>query len=814
MAAKDQEHVRTFSADEKVRLVLESLRADKSVAEQCREVGVPQDIFEQWRNSFLEGGKRQLFEETAPASNSIELDDDLCRMIVESFPANLLVSRPADGKILFRSGSTEATYGKREHTSEHWACQKARRKFVEQLKETGKVDAMFFVGRKFDDTEFPAQLSSRLIEHRDTTISVTTSTDLSRFYAMTEEIEKINARFEEALEALDEGLMLYDSELRLELFNERANELFFDGKGRFELGKTFQEICDHFAKTGLLVMPPGLAKEDWARFAEQDVRSLAQNSELTTAAGRLLLGTSHKTDQGGYLLTFRDITEQRKAQEAEREADSLLKLIVDACPVNFMVSRVEDGEIVYRSQASKERFGKIDSARSFFLKPEDRLAYLDALLPTGVVNDYPVKFRKGNGSITDGLTSARVTTYKGNDVIVSSTRDVTEFLKLQEELRHQREIAHQNEKLSALGELLAGVAHELNNPLSVVVGYSMMLKEKLEDPIHRERIDRVSQAAERCARIVKTFLAMARQRPVNPEPLSLNDIIEVAADDAGVAVRSKGARIVFDLNSTLPLVDADEDQLIQVFTNLISNARHALADKGKEGILTLRTYVDDKLNRVVAEVADNGPGVPRELQSRIFEPFFTTKEAGAGTGIGLAFCHRIIDSYGGRLSLKSSPSNGARFIVRLPESARQTGSFAEPGAVGAKAGETRRILVVDDEVSVTDMLVDLLEANGCEVEARNDAQTALSLLERKSFDAILSDIRMPGLDGEAFLKKLKASHSEYDGRLAFVTGDVMSADVADFLKRSGVPHLEKPVVPGDLQALIAELCATGEGLER
>jgi len=927
-----------FSPNEKVNMVLEGLRDPDRITELCRTSGVSTETFSKWRETFLEGGLKQLSKKPHPETSNGSLDKELYGKIIESFPGNILVSRLDDGKILYRSASTQATFGLREHTKEHWMDRNEREVFVAEMKKSGRVNNMLFRARDFDGNEFPAQLSGQLIEHNGRPVSITTSTDLSHVYQLRTDREQADSRLRDAIEAmgdgfvlfdenynfvmaneryrdmlapyevllapgthitdvigpavedlfvkfdtmaemgimktlrqikvdepyqteahfadgtqkivnlsrlndgglaatffdittrrkaeslakemlndiiesLDEGLSLYDSDLRFVMRNGRRYKMLSEQEHDIKIGQHLADVTRFLGESGKIALRKDETPEQWSSYIVEQTKKCTKNIAIEGTDGRLYYLSVHRTKLGGYLLVFRDVTEQLSAEKAQREADTLLKLIVDACPVNFMVSRIEDGSIVYRSQASKVRFGKIDSARSFFLKPEDRLTYLDALLPTGTVDDYPVKFRKGDGSIMDGLTSARVTNYKGEDVIVSSTRDVTDFLKLQLELRHQREIAHQNEKLSALGELLAGVAHELNNPLSVVVGYSLMLKQGLEDPVHRERIDRIGQAAERCARIVKTFLTMARQRPINPVPVSLNDIIETTIDSAGVALRSKGARIVFDLESTLPLVDADEDQLIQVFANLIANARYALAYKGKDGVLTLKTYFDDKLKRVVAEVVDNGPGVPKDLQSRVFEPFFTTKEAGEGTGIGLAFCHRIIDTFGGRLSLKSSPSKGARFIIRLPESVHDTGYFPSLDEFKAGTNNSHRILVVDDEVGVTDMLVDMLEECGFQVDARNDARTALSLLERKSFDAILSDIRMPGCDGETFLKELRASYPQYEGRFAFVTGDVMSPDVADFLHEADVPHIEKPVVPEDLQALIAELCTAREGTE-
>ncbi|MEP1206811.1 MAG: PAS-domain containing protein [Rhizobiaceae bacterium] len=927
-----------FSSDEKVKMVLEGLRDPDRVDELCRAAGISNDTFSKWHDAFLAGGQRQLSEKPCPEASLGGLDEELYGKIVESFPGNILVSGLDDGEILYRSASTQATFGLRERTSEHWMDQNEREVFVSQMKKTGRVNSMLFRARDAEGNEFPAQLSGQLIEHNGRPVSITTSTDLSNVYKLRTDREQADNRLRDAIEALgdgfilydendsfvmaneryremlapyeaslehgthiaevigpavedgflkfepmpelgimntlhqikvdepyqteahfadgsqkivnltrlsdgglaatffdittrrnaqilakemlsdiieslDEGLSLYDSDLKFVMRNGRRYEMLSEQQHDIKVGQHLADVTRFLGESGKIALRDGESPEQWSSYIVEQTKQFAKNIAIDGTDGRQYYLSVHRTKLSGYLLVFKDVTEQLQAERAQREADTLLKLIVDACPVNFMVTRVEDGSIIYRSQASKVRFGEIDSARSFFLNPEDRLTYLDALLPTGVVDDYPVKFRKGDGSVMDGLTSARITSYKGEDVIVSSTRDVTDFLQLQLELRHQREIAHQNEKLLALGELLAGVAHELNNPLSVVVGYSLMLKQKVEDPVHRERIDRIGQAAERCARIVKTFLTMARQRPLNPEPVSLNDVIETTIDNAGVALRSKGARIVFDLDSTLPLVDAEEDQLIQVFSNLIANARHALASKGEDGVLTLKTYFDAKLNRVVAEVADNGPGVPDDLKSRIFEPFFTTKEAGEGTGIGLAFCHRIIDTFGGRLSLKSSPSKGARFIIRLPESEHGAGEFSNLDELKARTISSYRILVVDDEVGVTEMLVDLLEEDGFQVDARNDARTALSLLERKSFDAILSDIRMPGCDGETFLKELRASYPQYDGRFAFVTGDVMSPDVADFLRGANVPHIEKPIVPEDLQSLIAKLCTPNEGAE-
>ena len=224
---------------------------------------------------------------------------------------------------------------------------------------------------------------------------------------------------------------------------------------------------------------------------------------------------------------------------------------------------------------------------------------------------------------------------------------------------------HQSEKLSALGELLAGVAHELNNPLSVVVGHALMLQEEVTDERLTRRAEKIGSAAERCASIVKTFLAMARQRPAQLEQVSVNGLMETAITVVGYGLQSQGTRIEQELDTDLPMVLADGDQITQVLSNLIVNAEHALASQGEAGCVTLRSFLSADGREVVIEVADNGPGIPPEIRERIFEPFFTTKSIGTGTGIGLAFCHRIIETHGGRIAAEESPGGGASFKVSL-----------------------------------------------------------------------------------------------------------------------------------------------------
>ena len=607
--------------------------------------------------------------------------------------------------------------------------------------------------------------------------------------------------------------MLYDSDLRLELYNNKASEMFFEGNGAFKIGATFFDICQHFATTGMLVMPEGLDKADWARFAEKDVLSYAKNTELTTNEGRLILATSHKSGRGGYLLTFKEVTEQRRAEIAEREANTLLKTIVEACPTTFLVSRVHDGKIIYSPPASRDRFGEIESTIEFYQNPQDRKDYLGALLPKGVLDDYPVEFVRGDGTVMQGLTSARVTDYNGEDVIVSSTRDITEYLAMQEELERERNRAHQNEKLSALGELLAGVAHELNNPLSIVVGYALMLQDKIEDPSQKQRIERVGQAAERCAKIVKMFLAMARQSPLELVNCSVNEILEAVIDAVGPNLEASGIGLKVDLGVNIPMVEVDPDQLAQVFTNLILNAEHVLSNKTKGGRIKVITRYEKKRNEVVVKIRDNGEGIPKAIQRRIFEPFFTTKGPGIGTGVGLALSHRIVNSHNGVLSVHSVEEKGATFFVRLKAVADFVDLQTLPVEEQEQSGRLS-ICLVDDEVGVTELMRDILEEAGHQVDVQNDPVNALAQVASKKFDIILCDMKMAGIDGREFYRRVVENDPTCASNFAFVTGDTMSPQVANFLISTSVPYLEKPIVPKDLIALVAKTLKNRNGKPR
>ena len=388
-----------------------------------------------------------------------------------------------------------------------------------------------------------------------------------------------------------------------------------------------------------------------------------------------------------------------------------------------------------------------------------------------------------------------------------------------DQVESQREALRQSEKLSAMGSLLAGVAHELNNPLAIAMGRASLLEEKVAagaDPAAlQDDARRIREAAERCGRIVRTFLNMARQRPPARRAVQLDDIVRAATDMLGYTLRSHGVRVELALGEGLPDVQADADQIGQVLLNLMVNAQQAMEGAATPTrVLTISTGVElprhGREPRVWLRVADSGPGVPAGLHERLFEPFFTTKAVGLGTGLGLSVSRGIVREHGGDLVLEqpraseaAAAPTGASFRLSLPISGEKSAeadvlAATTTGAPDAEAGELRRVLVVDDDPEVAELMREVLESAGFDVLTAESGAVALELLAEARFDAVVSDVRMPDLDGPALWQRLKTEHSALARRVLFVSGDTLSDAARQALATTGAPTLDKPFTSADL----------------
>ena len=502
-----------------------------------------------------------------------------------------------------------------------------------------------------------------------------------------------------------------------------------------------------------------------------------------------------------------DITERILAEEELRKSEQQFRRIVESHPLPVWLVEIDSGRILYESPAAAELLGVEWPANeqrnvvNFYAEPGDRRAYLAEIKRTGEVRDLKFQVKRADGNVIWVSVTSRLLQTNGPPVAISSMVDLTERLAFEDELERQKEILHQNEKLSAMGELLASVAHELNNPLSVVVGQAILLAESAADEQMKDRAERIGNAAERCGRIVKTFLAMARQQPSISEPIDVNQAIDVALEVCSDDLNNADIAISRHLSHKLPAVAADFGQISQVIANLIINAKHAMENHSDDRVLKLTSSFRPTTGDVVVKVKDSGPGIPSEIRNRIFEPFFTTKATGKGTGIGLALCHRIIETHGGRIKLDDACQDGTAFVIKLPchHAERAEQLTMETTTQGARQ---LSILAIDDEEDMTELVADILRFDGHDVETANSGKRALELIARNDFDVILSDLRMPGLDGPTLFRHLEESRPELVSCIAFITGDTLSTDIHQFLKTSKRPYLEKPAGPADIRALV------------
>ncbi len=410
---------------------------------------------------------------------------------------------------------------------------------------------------------------------------------------------------------------------------------------------------------------------------------------------------------------------------------------------------------------------------------------------------------RADGSIFPCELSIHEVKAAGKVFFTAWLRDLTPVRQAEAELARQRERLYQSEKMSALGSLLAGVAHELNNPLAVVVAQTTMLEAIARDEAVRDRAARIHAAAARCGRIVKTFLAMVRQQPPVRTSVDVNAVLQGALELAGYGLRSAGILVERAFDPQLARIHADPDQLGQVAVNLVINAQAAMNDWPEPRHLRLSTWTEPG-GGIGFAVEDNGPGVAPELGERIFEPYVTTKPLGAGTGIGLAVCRSILAAHGGSIALGRSALGGARFLVRLPPGRAEQ---AAPADMRPAAQARRRVLVVDDEPEVGAALADLLSLAGAAVEVVGDIPAALARLAEGGIEAVFSDLRMPGGGGSLLYRQALAAHPALRGRFAFVTGDTVAGPVAIAALDPERPPLvlEKPFGPAEALATLRAL---------
>jgi len=407
---------------------------------------------------------------------------------------------------------------------------------------------------------------------------------------------------------------------------------------------------------------------------------------------------------------------------------------------------------------------------------------------------------RANGSRVPCEGTVNLVECNHQPALLITAQEITERKKLEQQLRR-------SEKLSALGQLVAGVAHELNNPLAVIMGYAQLLTTQ-EHPVERLRADlqKILHESERAAKIVRNLLTFARPREPQLAPVDINRLILNVTETHQKDIRDNTIAFHARLAEDLPPTMADAHQMEQVFTNLLTNAIQALSEH--KGQRKLEVLTEQQTNCIRITVADSGPGIPKEIASKIFDPFFTTKGPGKGTGLGLSICHTIVEEHHGRLWVESEKGCGSRFVIELPiikcapkrpETAKTSPSLS-PALPHSPVA--RRILLVDDEPGIVDVLKVLLEENGHHVETAHNGAEALQRIQTANFDLIISDLCMPDLGGEALYHEIQKRSPSLARRIIFITGDTVSATSRRFLESTGNRWFGKPFNLDELETAV------------
>jgi PAS domain S-box-containing protein len=585
-----------------------------------------------------------------------------------------------------------------------------------------------------------------------------------------------------------------------------------------------------------------MQRDAWSMLDPAEIPRLQQMRDLVAAGGQIpasfetvLLHKSgarvavelsqSRTVLDGHPITVTlidDVSSRAATSQALRESEKRFRDLIDAAPDGVAILR---GPVVqFLNGRAAALLGLSSPAQGTgrlitdFLHPDDReraATRIRRLLEKGGL-DERAEYRSidGRGEEHTVEISSIPIEYQGGPAVLAFARDVTERKRMEIKLLEA-------DRLTALGVLSAGVAHEINNPLAYVLLNLEYLKRELPkaaaDPARLEalmvRVHDACHGADRVASIVRDLRTFARGEETARQPVSLEAVIEAAVNIAYPEMRTRAH--LERRYQTVPAVDGNAGRLEQVFLNLLLNAAQAFPEDSEPADNLIRVSLRAEGELVVAEVADNGPGIPPELLGRIFDPFFTTKPVGVGTGLGLPICRGIVQTHGGEITVDSRPGTGALFTVSFPASKLSPilPRKSDRSPQEAPHRERGRVLVVDDESVVAHTLKVLLQGEHDLIVAESGAE-ALELLGKaheEPYDAILCDLMMPGMTGMELFEVLRREQPALARRVVFMTGGVSMLRVSEFLESVPNAKFEKPFDIAELRRTLHTLVAASRG---
>lgn len=505
----------------------------------------------------------------------------------------------------------------------------------------------------------------------------------------------------------------------------------------------------------------------------------------------------------GVVVWMRDVTETRARAEALARSEARYALLVETAP-DAIITVDQSGHLTALNKTFEVATGvprerALGASILEVIDPRDRdlVAGMFRATMHGAVQRGEMRFLHREGGV--GWASIVASPLYSGGVpngALAIVRNVTQEKRVMEQMmRHER--------MAAVGHLVSGLSHELNNPLASVMALGELLVESSAlPPEEHESAEMILSEARRAAKIIGNLLAFARQQPSQKSPIDINVLVAQAVDMRRYALQLDNMVVDVSLAPHLPPVLADASQLQQVMLNLLANAEQALTDWSGARHLTVRTA--RTTDGVTISVQDSGPGIKPENRARIFDPFFTTRGVGKGTGMGLSVAEGIVRDHGGRIHVDSTLGAGATFVVELPV-ARPASSVSSNSREWPVPNRPLAMLVVDDEAGIREALTRFLTRLGHSIDTASDGFEARERLASRTYDRILLDVRMPGLAGDVLYRELVERAPEMAPRVVFLTGDSENNTLQSFVASTGRPCIPKPFTLDDVRRVLADM---------
>ena len=614
-------------------------------------------------------------------------------------------------------------------------------------------------------------------------------------------------RFNEFFESLREGIFFTTPDGQvLDANPAMVRMLGFETKEALQLENFSQVYADPAQRDALLreLQSRGSVQDREVVLRRKDgshVYCLASGFAIRDTFGRIV------RLQG----TLVDITERREIEKRLHQEQEFVRHLI-ACFPDMIAVFDASGRFTYVSPRVYEVLGAtpaefVGQPHLFGVHPDDQPKVAEAFrqVMARENSSTQMEFRARHADGTWRMLRASAGPLFDADQkisgVVSSARDITEARTFEQQLL-------QKEKFASMGQMMAGAAHELNNPLTAILGVSDLLRERSTDDATRRQVEIILQQARRAAAIVQNLLALAVPSGQKRGRVKVDQIIGKIIESHQKSLQQRNINAEISINGPLPEVEGDPRLLTQVFSNILLNAEQAISSVRDKGVV--RISLSRAGNNLLVEFADDGPGIPRGVADKIYDPFFTTKRPGGGSGLGLTICLGVIKDHGGRIDLETPEGAGATFRIFIPAivekrlEAPNSASLRRAAPVSS-ALSGRKLLIVDDEESIREIVQDGLSARGMNVGCAASSEEALALLAGNTFDMVLCDFNLPGLSGEQLFEQLRAQASGSLPRFVFMTGDLLErSTIASFADR-GAHVLQKPFQISALATLLSEL---------